>query len=32
MANHQLPDVSEVIHAVPLLHKDFLGIPAEAFS
>lgn len=32
MAHNQLPDVGEVIHAVPLLNKDFLRVPAEPLS
>lgn len=27
MANHQLPDVCEVVHAMPLLDQDLFGIP-----
>ena len=32
MANHQLPDMGQVVHAVPLLNEDFFGVPKRQFS
>ena len=32
MADHQLPNVGQVVHAVSLLNKDLLGVPAGYFE